>query len=104
MLNNDMEVGVLTILKPGVQVSVGRILADTIGADVAQVLLHGVVGVQVLKVGVFGDTEVAGSSDEIDLKLRGSVGSVRNVDRPVRAVGGRRAGTVIRLELKKQLG
>jgi hypothetical protein len=73
VLDENVKVGVSAVLEPRMQVSVGGVLSGPVRADVAKDTLHGLAGVQVLKVDLLREAECCSRLYELLLKLRRTV-------------------------------
>lgn len=76
----------LAVQQARVQIRVRRILAQAVGADILQVLLRGVVGVEVLDVFGLGPPKLGRRLEELFLRLVDAVGAVADLDGSARAV------------------
>lgn len=99
LLDQDVQVGVVSAAELWVQESVCSILASSIRAHVTQPALCAIVRIKVLQVLQLVVAELVSGVDEGALGALGSVGAAGDVDRPAIAVSLLVAIAVVRLEL-----
>ncbi len=86
MLYEHTEVRMPAVLESRVQICVSRILAPTLAADVAQVALGGVVGVEILDVDPLGPADLFRGIDKAILGNGDVEGALGHLNRPVGTV------------------